>query len=292
MEATESVWARRLRDGRASEVQEDVIAEEPLEVRLGGRRYTATMRTPNTNAHSDEELALGLLLGEGIIRDEGDVESISCRTLCRERSQELVNVVDVTLHDPSSIPEHLWERSLISNASCGLCGKASVEAMQLRLPALPTSTWALPPAALWRAADDLRALQPLFERTGGLHAAALCGRDGKVRIVREDIGRHNATDKAIGGALRDGWLRLDEEAENEREDGPQVLVVSGRASFEIVQKALAARIAVVAAVSAASSLAVELARAHNQTLVGWLRPGRATIYCGRERLEATEATEE
>jgi FdhD protein len=250
--------------------------EEPLEIRLGGRRFTATMRTPNTGPNSDRELALGLLLSEGVIAQMDDVEEVRVRTHCRERTGELVNIVDVTLHDSSHIPPALWERSLISNASCGLCGKSTIEAMTARVPSLPDGD-PLPLQVLGGLGEALRHSQPLFERTGGLHGAGLFDSGGRLLAAREDIGRHNATDKMLGFALERGWLP------HERAE-PLVLLVSGRVSFEIVQKALVARLPIVAGVSAASSLAVDLARAHNQTLIGWLRGERATVYCHPQRL--------
>ena len=254
------------RDG-ATRITDDLVVEEPLEIRLDGRRYTATMRTPG----EDRRLALGLLLTEGVIADLDDVEQLSVTTRCRENSTELVNLVDVTLFDGAAVPEVLFERSLISNASCGLCGKASVEALTSRTGTLPRTP--LPgPELLLAMPDQMRAHQKIFTATGGLHAAALFDGHGALLVCFEDIGRHNATDKVIGWALENGLVPAHD---------PLTLLVSGRASFEIVQKAAMARIATLAAVSAVSSLAVELAASVQLNLVGFLRPNGFTVYQGR-----------
>jgi FdhD protein len=270
--ALQNFVVTRVREANQSTLEDALVVEEPLEIRIEGRRYTATMRTPG----HDELLARGLLFSEGVIADNDDIEKLTQSTLCREKSQELVNVVDVTLHDSENIPAHLWERSLISNSSCGLCGKASVEAMTSRVGSLPETT-PVASKVLWTLPDLMRARQPLFEKSGGLHAAGIFNAQGEVLAVFEDIGRHNATDKAIGFGLEAGWLPW-----NHQEPG--ILLVSGRASFEIVQKALVARIPIVASVSAASSLAVELADANNLTLLGFLRGQGLTVYAGKQRL--------
>lgn len=246
--------------------------EEPLEIRIDGRRYTATVRTPG----HDIELARGLLFTEGVINDIDDIEEITYSTHCRELSDELINVVNVTLHDSESVPAHLWERSLISNSSCGLCGKASVEAITGKVQPLPEGG-SVDTAALLRLPYLMRERQSLFQQTGGLHAAGIFDATGRCRALYEDIGRHNATDKAIGFGLEQGWLPC-------RASDAFILLVSGRASFEIMQKALMARIPIVCSVSAASSLAVELATANNQTLIGFLRDSGFTVYAGAERI--------
>ncbi len=258
--------ARQLRDGQSRAIEDCLVVEEPLEIRLDGRRYTATMRTPG----DDLFLAQGLLLTEGVIAGLEDIENIEFEARCREFSDELVNIVNVTLHDASNVPEHLWERNLISNASCGLCGKASVEAFNARFEPLVPSP--LPPIEILSGlSEKMRCNQPIFDQTGGLHAAAIFNDSGALLACFEDIGRHNATDKAIGFGLQNGWIPARE---------PLVLLVSGRASFEIVQKALVARISTLAAVSAASSLAVDLANANNLNLIGFLRPHGLTVYAG------------
>lgn len=271
-EAVQTFAITRHRNGAQSTLEDELVVEEPLEIRIEGRRYTATMRTPG----HDDLLARGLLFTEGVIADNDDIETLNQSTLCRERNQEIINMVDVTLQDAESIPAHLWERSLISNSSCGLCGKASIEALTARVQPIENRARCDSPV-LCAFNDAMRQRQSLFERTGGLHAAGIFTSDGECLALYEDIGRHNATDKAIGFGLENGWLPW-------KKSEACVLVVSGRASFEIVQKALVARIPIVAAVSAASSLAVELADAHHQTLIGWLRPNGFTVYCGEERI--------
>jgi len=258
--------ALRWRRHGATEIMDELVVEEPLEIRLDGRRYTATMRTPG----EDRFLALGLLLTEGVIAELDDIERLSVTTRCRDNGTELVNLVDVTLFDGASVPEVLFDRNLISNASCGLCGKASVEALSARTGILPVTP--LPtPEMLLAMPEQMRARQLVFTATGGLHAAALFNDMGELLTCFEDIGRHNATDKVIGWALENGLVPATE---------PLTLLVSGRASFEIVQKAAMARIATLAAVSAVSSLAVELAAAVQLNLAGFLRPGGFTVYVG------------
>ena len=266
---TRSFAARQLRDGKWNEIAEQVTVEEPLEIRIGGRRYSATMRTPQGETN-DRLLALGLLLCEGVISSIDEVDEIQMRTRCRELSEELVSVADVKLWDDSQLPTHLWERSLISNSSCGLCGKATVEALSAQIE--PLAPRPLDTELLQTLPEKMRAQQTLFAQTGGLHAAAIFDASGELLACYEDIGRHNATDRAIGFGLEQGWIPATHDL---------ILLVSGRVSFEIVQKALRARIGTVAGVSAASSLAIDLARANNLNLVGWMRPRGLTIYTGQ-----------
>lgn len=270
--AVKKLAASRFQGSEFFDCRDSLVVEEPLEIRLNGRRFTATMRTPG----EDELLARGLLFSEGVIRDNDDIEELRVRTLCRERSGELVNLVDVMLHDIAEIPAQLWERTLISNASCGLCGKSSIEALSTRVLPLPNHA-PISARQLLQLPQLLRARQKLFDETGGLHAAGifrLQENEIETLAVFEDIGRHNATDKAIGFGLQNGWLPANEQG------GVLALLVSGRASFEIVQKALVARIPVVCSVSAVSSLALELSAANNQTLIGFLREENLTVYCG------------
>lgn len=275
-ETVKQFAATRWKGGELLGGGDALVVEEPLEIRLNGRRFTATMRTPG----EDELLARGLLFTEGVIRDNDDIEELRVTSLCRERSDELVNLVDVTLHDTQGIPAHLWERTLIANASCGLCGKSSIEALSVSIPALPGFA-SVEASQLLQLPHLLRARQRLFEETGGLHAAGifrLQGGEIETLAVFEDIGRHNATDKAIGYGLQEGWIP------HSGQDGTLVLLVSGRASFEIVQKALVARIPVVCAISAVSSLAVELSQVNNQLLIGFLRGASLTAYAGADKL--------
>jgi len=275
--ASKVLPSTRLREGKVLRDDDCVVIEEPLEIRLNGRRFTATMRTPG----HDELLARGLLLSEGIISDNDDIEELVVSSLCRERTGELVNLVNVTLHDTEEIPAHLWERSLISNASCGLCGKSSIEALATRVLPLPAHA-DIATKQLLQLPHLLRKQQKVFEETGGLHAAGIFRihqNSIETLAIFEDIGRHNATDKAIGFGLEKGWIPA------KYDNGVLALLVSGRASFEIVQKALVARIPIVCAVSSVSSLAVELSSAGNQTLIGFLRNENLTTYCGEKRIQ-------
>ena len=240
-----------------------VAVEEPLEIRLGGQSVAVTMRTPGR----DIELAVGFLIGEGVVGPEGVASAAECRAESGDGG-----VVDVVLR-PGVEPSSGWQRNFYATSSCGVCGKASIDAV--RVAAGPVGEGPrVDPAVLHDLPDRLRDAQRVFDRTGGLHAAGLFDPDGTLVVLREDVGRHNAVDKVVGRAALDGHLPLRE----------SVLLVSGRASFEIVQKAVVAGIAFVAAVSAPSSLAVRLARECNATLVGFLRPGGFNVYAGPERL--------
>ena len=248
----------------AREVADEVAREEPLEIRVDGRPVSVTMRTPG----HDAELAAGFLLSEGIVRRRGDVVSIRP---CRRKGGD--NALDVRLDPGLDVDLAGLTRHVFASSSCGICGKASIEAIHGRFP--PVESDLVVDGRLLAAYPDvMRAAQVTFGRTGGLHAAALFDRAGRMLLLREDVGRHNAVDKVVGSCLLNGPFPLDE----------HVLVVSGRTSFEIMQKALAARIAVVAAVSAPSSLAVDFARDGGQTLVGFLRAGRMNIYAHPGRI--------
>ena len=251
----------RLRNGRAASVADVLATEEPLEIRLGGERVAVTMRTP---AH-DAELAVGFLVGEGIVRPEDVAQAVECRS-----EEGDGGVVDVKLR-AGAAPSAGWQRNFYATSSCGVCGKASIEAVRVAAPPVGPGIDADVLPAL---PDRLREAQRVFDRTGGLHAAGLFGADGDLQLVREDVGRHNAVDKVVGRSALEGRLPLSD----------RVLVVSGRASFEIIQKALVAGIPAVAAVSAPSTLAVRLAREANMTLVGFLRPAGFNVYAGAERL--------
>lgn len=256
---------------------DDLAIEEPLEIQLdhagpGGRRLsslTVTMRTPG----HDDELALGFLWTEGILRGPGDLRDVRAVSPhpCR------ANVVRVTLADHVAVDLQRLERHFYTTSSCGVCGKASIQALRAQnaFPPRPAGSPPFFPASLLhRLPAQLRAAQEVFEATGGLHASALFDRSGTCVLLREDVGRHNALDKLIGRALRDGMLPLDE----------HLLLVSGRASFELVQKASMAGLPLLGAVGAPSSLAVDLAREAGMTLVGWLRDGRFNVYTGSWRL--------
>ncbi len=248
--------------------RDSLVTEEPLEVRVaaGGRsvRVAVTMRTPG----HDFELAVGFLHAEGML--PGSPRQVSyCADV--DRPDQRFNVVTVEVDGPA--PPEPARVGLVSSA-CGVCGSASLEALRERglsaVPAGPT----VPVETLYGLPDALRSAQGLFDATGGLHAAGLFAADGTLLAAREDVGRHNAVDKLVGRALLDGRLPLAE----------VVLLVSGRAGYEIVQKAVAAGIPVVASVSAPSSLAVAMAEDFGVTLVGFLRGRRCNVYAGRERL--------
>jgi len=264
MNPTQSVRALRFRGNEARELEDEVVVEEPLEIRVNGRPFSATMRTPDGD-DTDRFLALGLLLAEGIISDYADVIRVEVRARCRDLNGDLTNIADAILLDEPDQNSDKWARGLISNSSCGLCGHASVAALcsQVR----PLSPPALNLDLLRALPAQMRTRQTIFGATGGLHAAAIFDAQGRMLVCYEDIGRHNATDKAVGFCLQAGLLA-----------GDLTLLVSGRASFEIVQKALRARIGCVAAVSAASSLAVELANQNGVHLIGFLRDNGLTVY--------------
>lgn len=258
------------RGGRGEIVTETVAVEEPLEIRLAGCSVAVTMRTPG----DDLDLAAGFLFTEGIITGASDIASMSyCPT---DDAESAANIVNVNPVDPTLVDPQRWQRNVYTTSSCGICGRASIDAVRQDVPSVH-SPLRLEPALLYRLARELTGAQKVFASTGGVHAAALFNLDGRLITVREDVGRHNAVDKIIGDALRRGALPLHD----------HLLLVSSRASFEIVQKALVAGIPAVAAVSAASSLAVQLARASGITLVGFLRPagndGRFNVYAGMEQ---------
>lgn len=258
---------RRRADGSYEGVRDEVAIEEPLEIRIGDRPLAVTMRTPG----HDEELAAGFLLSEGIVRRREDIhEAKPCAVAASSG-----NIIRVTL-----APEVKWDaepahRFGTISSSCGLCGKTSIEFIQQQLGMLPPLVPAqLKLAYLLQMPDQLRLTQGNFARTGGIHAAGIFDCEGNLIVGREDVGRHNAVDKAIGRALFDGRLPSHH----------HVLFVSGRTSLEIVQKALAAGIPIVASVSAPSSLAINFAREAGQTLIGFLRPPTFNVYAHIERL--------
>lgn len=247
------------------EQRDEVVVEEPCEIRLDGESVAVVMRTPG----HDRELAAGFLYSEGIVAP-GDIGTISHCQDADALNPE--NLVEVRLA-PGRQPRGSWQRNFYAASSCGICGKASIEAVHLHAAPIADDV-VFPRAALQQAMEQLRSRQSVFERTGGLHAAGLFDASGNAIVVREDVGRHNAVDKIIGHSYMAERLPL----------GGHLLAVSGRCSFEIVQKALAASIPVVAGVSAASSLAIELARDSQLTLVGFVRGDTMAIYSAPERL--------
>jgi FdhD protein len=254
----------RYENGEVKTAPDDLAPEEPLEIRVRGRPVSVTMRTPG----QDEELAAGFLLTEGIIRRKQDVLRIE--PCGRNEDGNLLNVV---LAPEVPVDFERLTRHVFASSSCGLCGKATIEAVRMQFPRVESDV-TIDATTLVRLPDLMREAQSSFDRTGGVHAAGLFTTDGKLVVLREDVGRHNAVDKVIGHALLNGQMPLDR----------HVLLVSGRSSFEIMQKALAGRLPVVAAVSAPSSLAVEFARDSGQTLVGFLRAGRMNVYSHPERI--------
>jgi FdhD protein len=267
-------------DGRARVKRQDTLAaEEPLEIRVGpggpGRRrpLAVTMRTPG----DDLDLAIGFLLTEGLIRSADDVHTAQ---LCAgAETPNTYNVVDVVL--APGVPEPVTDpaRNFYTTSSCGVCGKASIDSVRTRsLFAVADDPLAVPAETLADLPDRLRAAQRTFDRTGGLHAAGLFTADGELVVLREDVGRHNAVDKVVGWAVRERRLPL----------AGHLLLVSGRASFELTQKAWMAGLPLLAAVSAPSTLAVELAEEAGMTLVGFLRGRTMNVYTGGHRLSSTD----
>jgi FdhD protein len=241
----------------------DLLAvEEPLEIRVGGEALAVTMRTPG----DDIDLAAGFLAAEGVVSGPADIAQIK---MCDE------NVADVTLADGVALPAGRLRRNFLTTSACGVCGKDSISAVRVRASYDVSADQVRVTAATLAALPGrLREAQRVFARTGGLHAAGLFRADGTLLALREDVGRHNAVDKVVGRMLLDGRLPL----------GGAILVVSGRAGYEVVQKSISAGIAVLAAVGAPSSLAVALAREFRQTLVGFLRGERFNVYAAPERI--------
>ena len=252
---------RRKRGGELEYLPDDLTLEEPLEIRIGRKTIATTMRTPG----QDNELATGFLVSEAIVRDRAEITKIST---------EGDNRVVIDLTAGVKLKLNSTKRFGTISSSCGLCGKTSIDAIRQNFPAIRSKEIRINIQTLLSLPEKLRDAQSDFARTGGIHAAGIFDMNGELKIAREDIGRHNAVDKAVGRAFLDELLPLDR----------HLLLVSGRASFEIIQKALAAGIPIVAAVSAPSSLAVELARDSNQTLIGFLRPPCFNIYTHIERV--------
>ncbi len=272
--STRTVCAR---NGSVQSRADELATEEPLEVRVAyfeagverRRSVAVTMRTPG----NDFELAAGFLYSEGVISGPEAVGQIA---YCTDvDGPQMYNVVTVHLRPGVPFDPERLSRNVYTTSSCGVCGKASLELVRTVCPSRPVGDFRLRPEVLLRLPDTLVRAQPVFARTGGLHAAALFDGTGRLLLAREDVGRHNAMDKLIGALLLAGGLP----ASN------TVVLVSGRASFELVQKAVLAGIPVLAAVGAPSSLAVELAREFGLTLIGFLRADRFNVYSGAERIE-------
>lgn len=263
----------RIRNGITGVRPDTLVTEEPLEIRLNGKPLAITMRTPG----DDFALAVGFLVSEGVLGAAADVRAVTYCEGAAEDGSNTYNVVNVQLAPGVPVPDITLERNVYTTSSCGLCGKASLDAVRTasRFPgAAAGDPVRLSAELLARFPDRLREAQKVFDRTGGLHAAGLFTAEGELLDVREDVGRHNAVDKIVGRALQAGRLPLT----------GAVLLVSGRASFELVQKAVMAGIPVLAAVSAPSSLAVDLALETGMTLVGFLRGPDMNVYAGEERI--------
>ncbi|MFY9802836.1 MAG: formate dehydrogenase accessory sulfurtransferase FdhD [Candidatus Acidiferrales bacterium] len=291
-------------DGKLRRKDDYLAAEEPLEIRVGNEPVSVTMRTPG----HDQELAAGFLFTEGLIQDRGqllgledaarenDAENAATSatttgpatgpatgttiggTTGTEAGAKNGNVIQARISVDAAPDMEKMRRNFFAASSCGICGKASIDAIRARGLATPNPDFRLDAEILVRLPERLRSAQDVFERTGGLHAAALFNAQGELLVLREDIGRHNAVDKVIGWALLENRVPL----------AHSVLLVSGRGGFEIVQKAIVAGLPVVASVSAPSSLAVQLARELRLTLIGFLRGRRFVIYSGVERIARAE----
>jgi FdhD protein len=266
----------RLADQNLTERVDTLAAEEPLELLIDGQTIMVTMRTPG----HDFDLVAGLLVAEGVIGAPDDLTTLRYCPRLRAGEDERYNTVEALLAPGVVVPEHALARVGYTTSACGVCGKTSVDAV------CSTTRWPvaddplrLAPKTLYQLPNTLRSAQRVFDRTGGLHAAGVFTPDGEPLYVREDVGRHNAVDKVVGAALRDGRLPL----------RGHVLAVSGRASFELVQKAVAAGIPALVAVSAPSALAVRLAADSGLTLAGFVRGTTANVYTRADRVEALEA---
>lgn len=261
----------RIEAGRRTTRPDTLVAEEPLEIRVEGRPLSVTMRTPG----DDFDLVAGFLTTEGVVAAPADVATMRYCAGATDGGMNTYNVIDVALGDGVAPPAASLDRNFYTTSSCGVCGKASVDAVRT------VSRWVVdadparvPASVVVGLPQCLRTAQKVFDKTGGLHAAGLFDAEGSLLCVREDIGRHNAVDKVVGWAARAGALPL----------RGRVLMVSGRASFELVQKAVMAGIPVLAAVSAPSTLAVDLAVEAGLTLVGFLRGTSMNVYSAGERI--------
>ena len=272
--AAPGVRVRKWAAGQWSEAPDAVVTEEPLQLMLDGRPLSVVMRTPG----QDVELAIGLMFAEGIARSLDEIRLVRISAESGEEEDRIE--LDASLVESNQIdiqlarePRRKPERSMLSSSACGVCGAVLIEDLRRDLAPLPAGP-SIDPSLLPRLVEQLRSGQGVFERTGGLHAAGLFTPAGEPICMREDIGRHNAVDKVVGRMLLDGRLPAHD----------TVLVVSGRAGYEIVQKSITAGMPVLAAVGAPSSLAVALSREFNQTLVGFLRGERFNVYAAPERL--------
>ncbi|MGN8055026.1 formate dehydrogenase accessory sulfurtransferase FdhD [Pedobacter sp. 22163] len=275
---TVNIGIKKFHNGHFADMEDVLAIEEPLEIRLaygpvGDRNVSnisVTMRTPG----SDEELAIGFLFTEGIISGREQISQVAHLFIaCRENKQNTI-LVDLSENAIPRLPE--IERSFYTTSSCGVCGKGSIEAIRTvgNAKTEEVELFKIDIGTLIALPERLRAEQMVFRKTGGLHACAFFDRDGRLLLVREDVGRHNALDKLIGAGLENGTVPMDN----------GILMLSGRASFELIQKAVMAGIKIVVAVGAPSSLAVELSKEFNITLIGFIREDRFNIYASPERI--------
>lgn len=264
-----SIQVKRFEGGAEASAQDLLVTEEPLEIRLGHGpldarsefRLSVTMRTPG----NDEELTTGFLYTEGLVADHRQITRVlHCEDV---KPEERGNVVRAELHPDVVLDPSRWQRNFYTTSSCGVCGKSSIEAVHVRC-ASPTRPWGqVDPAVITALPERMAEAQTVFKHTGGIHAAALFDRGGKLRLLREDIGRHNAVDKVIGAMLG-----------SDLDPAEHLLLVSGRAGFELVQKCVVAGIPLMAAVGAPSTIAVQLAKESGLTLIGFLRGSRFNLY--------------
>ncbi|RLA12787.1 MAG: formate dehydrogenase accessory sulfurtransferase FdhD [Gammaproteobacteria bacterium] len=259
-----TIW--KIGPNQSPHPQTDQLAvEEPLQIEIDGQPWLTTMRTPG----HDQELALGLLLAEGIIESTGDIADLS---YCKEDPDD--NLLRIILAAHCQFDAGVHHHTGYANSSCGICGKTNIDTLQSIFSPISDEI-KINAEVITRLPAQLEALQTTFQRTGGLHGAALFNLNGTLQVIREDVGRHNAVDKVIGWALLQNQSSLRE----------SILLVSGRVAFEIVHKALAGGIPLITAISAPTSLAVSFASQNNQTLIGFLRGKEMNVYCGLERLE-------
>ena len=267
----------RLRGEHRVDRPDTLVVEEPLELRVDGAALAVTMRTPG----HDVELAHGFLLTEGVIASGADIAAARYCDGVDDEGANTYNVLDLTLAEGVAPPETGVERNFYTTSSCGVCGKGSLDAIRLRTKHSPAAdSVVVTSRTLSGLPDTLRAAQKVFDATGGLHAAALFNADGEMLVLREDVGRHNAVDKVVGWAVTNDRIPLQ----------GMVLMVSGRASFELAQKAVMAGIPILAAVSAPSSLAVDLATESGLTVIGFLRGTSMNIYSHAERVEVSDGS--
>ncbi|NEQ85524.1 MAG: formate dehydrogenase accessory sulfurtransferase FdhD [Moorea sp. SIO2I5] len=251
---------------------DQLATEEPLEIRLTSPQKTVavTMRTPG----ADFELAAGFLYSEGIVKHRDDIQRISYCVDSNRDGEQHYNIVNVALRQELTPDLQPLERHFFTTSACGICGKASLEALRLRGCPVMSDAMEVSTEVIYSLSEQLRSAQSVFSTTGGIHAAGLFNSQGELLSLQEDVGRHNAVDKLVGSALLTNQLPLSD----------RIVMVSGRSSFEILQKCLMARVPIVCAVSAPSSLAVTLAREFGITLVGFLRGKRFNVYSGKERI--------